>query len=263
MSGHNVKSIEAGRKPIRFAEMARELAEGITSGQFPVGTLLPTEFELCEQYGASRHTVRLAIAELLELGLVSRRRKVGTRVEAATTSGRYRQSLASVEDLVQFGATHMREVRAERTISADAALARMLGCKQGSRWLRISTLRRDARANTAPVAWTEVYVDPSYTDLPALARAHPDVLISALIEQRYGRRIVEIRQEVEAILVPAKVAAILHVEEGAPALRVVRRYLDEAADAFEVTVSIHCGSGFTISTRLQRERKQVRSPQAE
>ena len=38
--------------------------------------------------------MRAAIRELQELGLVSRRKKVGTRVEAASPSGSYRQSLA-------------------------------------------------------------------------------------------------------------------------------------------------------------------------
>jgi len=40
----------------RQAELTRDLAEGIASGRFPVGTLLPTEFELCDRYDASRYT---------------------------------------------------------------------------------------------------------------------------------------------------------------------------------------------------------------
>ena len=48
----------------RYAQVARDLAEGIGNGRFPVGSLLPKELELCEQYAASRHTVRAAIREL-------------------------------------------------------------------------------------------------------------------------------------------------------------------------------------------------------
>ena len=40
------------------------------------------ELELCEHYGTSRHTVRLAVTKLVALGLVSRRKRTGTRVEA-------------------------------------------------------------------------------------------------------------------------------------------------------------------------------------
>ena len=42
----------------RYAQVARDLTDGIANGRFPVGSLLPTELELCEHYAASRHTVR-------------------------------------------------------------------------------------------------------------------------------------------------------------------------------------------------------------
>ena len=121
----------------RYAQVARDLSEGIADGRFPLGSLLPTELQLCEHYEASRHTVRAAIRELQELGLVSRRKKVGTRVEAASPSSGYRQSLASLEDLVQFGVAHRRVVREIEDVVADRALAKKLGCAPGSRWLRI------------------------------------------------------------------------------------------------------------------------------
>ena len=45
-------------------DLARDLSEGISSGRYAVGTLLPTEFELCEQYGLSRYAVRKALDAL-------------------------------------------------------------------------------------------------------------------------------------------------------------------------------------------------------
>jgi GntR family transcriptional regulator len=206
----------------RYAQVARDLAEGIESGRFPVGSLLPTEFELCDHYGASRHTIRTAIRELQELGLVSRRKKVGTRVEAASPSRGYRQSLASVEDLVQFGAAHTRVVREIVDVVADRALAKQLGCPPGTRWLRISSLRMNGEPGAAPIGWTDVYVDAAYSDLRDVVRESPDALISNLIETRYGRRVAEIRQDVQAVLVPAKLAAELQVDAGTPALKMVR-----------------------------------------
>src|SRR6478609_10789367 len=64
-----------------FADIARDLTEGIASGRFPVGSYLPTELELRDLYQTSRHTVRAALHELQQLGLVSRRKNAGTRVE--------------------------------------------------------------------------------------------------------------------------------------------------------------------------------------
>src|SRR4051794_12871157 len=190
----------------RYAQVARDLTESIASGRFPVGSLLPTELELCDHYGTSRQTVRAAIRELQELGLVSRRKKAGTRVEAASVSSGYRQSLASVADLVQFGSAHVRVVREIEDVVADRALAKEIGCAPGSRWLRISSLRLNGEPNAAPIGWTDVYVDAAYAELRDIVRECPDVLISSLIESRFGRRIAEIRQEIQAVLLPAKLA---------------------------------------------------------
>src|SRR6187401_539880 len=81
----------------QHAQIARDLAEQIASGRAPVGSLLPTEFELCERYEATRYTVRMALAQLQEQGLISRRKNVGSRVEAARPTRSFMQSLASVE----------------------------------------------------------------------------------------------------------------------------------------------------------------------
>lgn len=238
----------------RYAQVARDLTEGITGGRFPVGSLLPTELELCERYETSRHTVRAAIRELQELGLVSRRKKVGTRVEAASPTAGFHQSLASVDDLVQFGVEHRRVVRSVEDIVADRALAKSLKCAPGTHWLRISSLRMNGELGAAPVGWTDVYVDPAYSDLRDVVHASPDVLISHMIESRYGRRVGEITQDVQAILLSKALAAELDVEPGSPALRIVRRYLDPAGAVFEISVTFHPADRFTFSIRLRRDR---------
>lgn len=237
-----------------YAQVARDLAEGIGNGRFPVGSNLPKELELCAQYGASRHTVRAAIRELQELGLVSRKKKAGTRVEAASPSSGYRQSLASVEDLVQFGVEHVRVVKEIADVVADRALARGLGCAVGKTWLRISSLRMSASSGRIPVGWTDVYVDPAYSDLRDIVRDHQGVLVSDLIEQRYGRRIAEIRQDVQAVTLNPTLAKALDETPGAPALRILRRYLDQAGETVEISVTFHPADRFTFSMRLQRDR---------
>jgi len=238
----------------RYAQVARDLADGIASGRFPVGSLLPTEMELCERFGASRHTVRAALRELQDLGLVSRRKRVGTKVEAAEPSGGFNESLASIEDLVQLAATHVRVVRKTEVVEADRALAKDLGCPVGTRWLRVSSLRIDQQQKTLPIAWTEAYIDEAYAGLRAAIQKSPRALISSLIEARFGRRIAEVRQTIEAVGVPKSVAPELKVEEGSPALKVVRHYADQGGQVFEISVTIHPQQRFRLSMRLKRER---------
>lgn len=118
--------------PTRYSTVAKDLMEGIASGRYPVGSLLPTEFELCDLYEVSRHTVRAAIDQLLNQGLVSRRKRVGTRVEASSPRGGYSQSLASVADLAHLAETQQREIQNVRHFVADLSEATRLGLVPGS-----------------------------------------------------------------------------------------------------------------------------------
>jgi DNA-binding GntR family transcriptional regulator len=239
----------------KAADLARDLAQGIARGRFPVGSLLPTEFELCDQYGASRYTVRLALAELQEQGLISRKKNVGSKVEASRATTGFVQSLSSVEDLVLFGATNFRAIHSIEEVVVDLALAKELGCVGGSRWLRVSSLRFDSKNRKRPVAWLDIYIDPAYADVAETARQYPNVLISSLIEARYGRRIARIQQIIDATAVPKTMAEALKAEPGSPALKIVRRYLDAANEAFELSVSVHPAGRLPVSTDLKRSRE--------
>lgn len=236
------------------AQVARDLIDRIEDGHYPVGSHLPTELELAESYGASRNTVRSALQELQELGLISRKRRAGTRVEATTPAIAYRQSLASLEGLMQFGVEHSRTVIGTEPIVTGRALARELGCSPGTRWFRITTLRH-AAGEADPIGTTVCYLDPLHADLSDEIGASPSVLISALVESRYGRRIAEVRQDVDATLVSGEMASLLGSTQGSPALRLVRRYLDPAGTVFLITVTIHPAGRFTVTTRLRREPK--------
>lgn len=236
-------------------DLSRTLTEAITSGLYPVGSLLPTELELCERHGLSRYAVRKALDDLQELGLISRKKNVGTRVESARPAQGFTQSIATVDELAQFGARHVRTVKSSQELVADLALAQELGCAGGTRWLRISSLRLDSsQTNALPICWTDVYVDAAFSAIADLVRASPQTLISSLIEERYGRAIARIRQDVAAILLPAEMAAELKTDSGSPALRITRRYYDTAGELLEISRSFHPANRFTFSMEMSRSK---------
>lgn len=237
------------------ADLARDLSEGIAVGRFAVGTLLPTEFELCEQYGLSRYAVRKALDQLQELGLISRRKNVGTRVEAMRPLAGFTQSIATVEELARFGAEHVRTVQSIDEVVADLALAQDLGCPGGTRWLHIACLRMEGGKKARPICWLDLYIDPAYADIGSVVRDAPETLASSLIEERYGRRIARIRQDIEAVTVPHEYAEALSAEAGSPALRITRHYIDAADEAFEISVSLHPADRFKFSMEMTRSRE--------
>ena len=213
----------------RYAALARQIAQHISEGQHPVGSLLPGEVELAEQHGVSRATILMAMRQLQDMGLISRRKRAGTRVEASRPPAGYAQSLGTIEDLVQYAAEARREVRSIDEIVADDELAARLGCKPGQRWLRLITTRSDPKQSGRLISWTAAYLDPTYADAVREQVHQSTELISTIIGQAYGTYAVEIRQEIRAIGVPATIAPSLACDPGAPALEITRHYRQKSA----------------------------------
>ncbi|MFJ3906689.1 FadR/GntR family transcriptional regulator [Streptomyces sp. NPDC090025] len=65
-------------------QVIAELRNQITSGEWPVGTRIPTEPELVEQLGVARNTVREAVRALAHNGLLDIRQGSGTYVVATS-----------------------------------------------------------------------------------------------------------------------------------------------------------------------------------
>ncbi|RKN43940.1 FadR family transcriptional regulator [Streptomyces hoynatensis] len=71
------------RRPARLAHAVVEvLVDRIAGGDFPPGSSLPTEPELCERFGVSRTTIREAVKSLEAKGLARARQGSGTTVTA-------------------------------------------------------------------------------------------------------------------------------------------------------------------------------------
>ncbi|MBV4492366.1 GntR family transcriptional regulator [Pseudomonas oryzicola] len=240
--------------PTRYARVAKDLMQGITSGRYPVGSLLPTELELCDLYDVSRHTVRTAIDQLLDQGLVSRRKRVGTRVEASTPRGGYTQSLASVADLAQLGQNQHRQIQDVRQFVADLSEAERLGLVPGEHYLCVSSVRVDRVHDSLPQCWCDVYVPRDYAEVIELARAHPDQVIAGLIEQRYDRAIAVVEQQVRAVLLTAQVAQALKAEAGSAALKILRHYREENGDLMAVSETVLPDDRFTLISQMRRDR---------
>ena len=61
-------------------EVYHQLLQMLASGQYPEGSKLPSETQLCEALGVSRNTVRTALSKLIALGIVDNQQGFGYRV---------------------------------------------------------------------------------------------------------------------------------------------------------------------------------------
>lgn len=63
-----------------YRDIKADILGKITRGEWKPGSLIPSELELAEVYGAARATVNRAMRELAEEGIIERKRKSGSRV---------------------------------------------------------------------------------------------------------------------------------------------------------------------------------------
>jgi GntR family transcriptional regulator len=236
----------------RYASLAEALIADIGRGHYRVGTLLPTEAELQQQYGVSRHTVREATRRLVDMGLITRRAGVGTRVRAQTAEAHYVASLTSIADLFQYTQETRLELLDDRTVVATDALAQLLRCEPGQHWHMLRTCRYPLRGKE-PISYTEIYVQPQYKDMRNFIGGKKSVNIYKLVEEQYGERIVEVQQEVSAIAIPATEARLLGTRARTPGLRILRYYLGANDRLLSMSINTYPADRFSFSTRWRLE----------
>lgn len=247
-------SISSGSSPrqSRYAVIASAIAADIESGRYPVGETLPAEAELMRQFGVSRHTVREALRELKGRGLVSSHSGIGTRVRANSGDQRFIHGVSTIQDLLQVvEATYLRVIET-RELVADEAWAALLRCSPGQHWTEVATLRM-VRGKPVPIALVYAYIPPMYSAVVEDIEASTQPVFS-MIEQRYGVRVVEIRQEVTAVTLDETQAQLLQLAAGASALKIVRHHLDAQDRVSQASIGIYPTerSSYVTSFRVQR-----------
>ncbi|MEU1806258.1 FadR/GntR family transcriptional regulator [Streptomyces sp. NPDC019937] len=149
-------------------QVIAQLRAQITSGEWPVGSRIPTEPELVEQLGVARNTVREAVRALAHNGLLDIRQGSGTYVLATSElAGVMHRRFASAEP------RHVAELRSALETKA-AQLAAERRTEQDVKQI-------DAQLDRRERAWEsgdrDAFVEADATlHMAIVAAAHNDVL---------------------------------------------------------------------------------------
>jgi len=71
----------------KYIMVKNEIKQWILEGKYPVGSKIPSESQIQEKYKVSRHTVRLAISELVNEGYLQKKQGAGTFVSNRFVNG--------------------------------------------------------------------------------------------------------------------------------------------------------------------------------
>lgn len=149
-----------GPVPLYF-QLSSRLEQAIRSGAIAPGDRLENEIAIGERLNLSRPTVRRAIQELVDKGMLVRRRGVGTQVVQSHVT-RQVELTSLYEDLQSSARLPTTDVLARETIPASTVVAEQLRIPEGS---PVVHLRRLRRTNDVPVAVMENFLPIEFEDI--------------------------------------------------------------------------------------------------
>jgi DNA-binding GntR family transcriptional regulator len=157
--------IDRSSPTLLYFRLAKAIEDAITDGTLPAGSRLANEILLAENHGLSRPSVRRAVQELVDKGLLVRKRGVGTQVIQSHV--RRSVELTSLyEDLTRGGEAPTTEILSLERLPAPADIAEELGLAVGA---EVVALRRLRRARGEPLAMLTNYLpgrfEPTLEDL--------------------------------------------------------------------------------------------------
>jgi DNA-binding GntR family transcriptional regulator len=199
-----------------WALVSTRLESLIETGRMPQGSRIENEVALAEKLGISRPTMRRALQELVDKGLLLRKPGVGTRVISASV--RRPVELTSLyDDLVKSGREPRSEVLSFAVVPASDALALSLRIPPRS---DVTSIRRLRFANDEPLALMT-------NQIPiGVARLDPDELerhgLYECIRAAGGPLPSTAQEVIGARLATAQECAMLGMEQGSAVLTMTR-----------------------------------------
>lgn len=224
--GHLFMDLErTGPVPLYY-QVSSRLERAIRAGDIPAGARLENEIAIAAQLGVSRPTIRRAIQELVDKGLLVRRRGIGTQVVQGQVT-REVELTSLFEDLKNSHHEPGTNVLVHEIRLADEAVAEALGIAVGAETL---FLRRQRLTDGVSVAILENHLPVEFADITA------DQLREHGLYQMLRSRGVTIRvakQRIGARRAKADEAEILDIDRGGPVLTMDRVAFDASGRAVE------------------------------
>jgi GntR family transcriptional regulator len=236
----------------QYRSLAHHLASSIGRGDIQVGAYLPTEKILGEQHGVSRVTVRGALAHLERLGLISRRPRLGTRVESARAQTEFTFVGDSIDAVLQFTRDLPFVLLSSKSIPPNTDLLEELQLSVGKRHTRVLGIR--SRSDGTPVLFSEHWIPAPYAVAPRRLNGLAGSIAEFLAHNR-GDEIHRIEQVIDVGRVDSLQAVQLQIPEGSAALRTRRRYLNYKGELVLMSMSFSPEGRYSVASVLRRSPK--------
>lgn len=235
----------------RYQRIQRVLEDRLTAGQYPVGSLMPTEIELAAEFATSRFTVREALRHLTDRGYIKRKQGLGTRVVAIDPKAEYVLSFESLHELTQVAVETWFVFHETTRVTLDGELARRVGGQEGEEWFRVTGVRW-TRPGGRAVCHIQSFIPLRFADAVGQLENHDGPFFS-LLERHADGPIDEVVQEIRAVAMPPEISRTLGLPGDSWALQLLRRYIT-AGGVLIASFNWHPADQLTYTMRIERHR---------
>jgi GntR family transcriptional regulator len=228
--------------PLYF-QVTAQLEAAIDAGVLAPGDRLPNEIDLADTLGLSRPTMRRALEELVDKGLLVRKRGYGT--EVASSQVHRRVELTSLyDDLDAAGKSPTTEVLKLDPACVNATAAAAVGVPGPTPLVYIERLRySDGR----PLALMHNWLPPSYADLSKDQLASDGLY--RILRSRGVQPLVA-KQRITAHAASQREARLLKIRRGRPLIAMQRTAYDVDGQVIEFGDHVYRADGYAIEVTV-------------
>lgn len=199
----------------RYQTIYTNIRKSIRDGLYPTGTMMPTEIDLCTQYGVSRTTVRKAMSMLEQEGFISIRQGRGTEVLDLSTT----QNLGNISSITETLKNKGYKVKVDsmsiQAITCPKHLVEPFALQPED---QIFMVERLVLADDIPVAYIRNYVNPKYA--PALDQYSGQfVSLYRFLETHYHLALTDADETITAIAADFLDSNLLKIPVGSPLIQ--------------------------------------------
>lgn len=186
------------------------IIEQINKRIYSEGQMIESEMQLCEKLNLSRMTVRKALNELVNEGVVYKEKGRGTFVSRKPKYAEFKFGIGFTQDVTKRGMIPSTKDATIKLCSADEEIATNLNINLGEKVWKVSRVRC---ADGIPIIFVVEYYP--YSLCPDLTIETVNQSIYKYLEEK-GICFSFLDQRIEAVLSPKKVADKLEIIEGHP-----------------------------------------------
>ena len=199
-----------------YIQISEDLKFKINSGEWNVNDQIPTEFELCSIYDVSRITIRKAIDQLVNIGLLERKRAIGTFVKAHKSWEKDISVKSFTQEMTDLGRNvHTLSATIDKKV-ASIKIANFLEINEGE---DVLNLQRVFGTDDRPFAFFDTYF--TFKDFFSL---DSNEYYGSFYEYLKKFDIIgdSLKEYIEAVRSDERLISLLPIEEDTPILKRVR-----------------------------------------